>query len=250
MPRALYLADAAGIDATGLTADLHSWGAQGRKSEVREVLSRVKAVVDVSLDTPALAGSEDPDRDHRRSRKLGAGTAERHAARRGTRPELRVDFVRLCHTKATLGSLTNRSARASSRRSAGTPPSGGPSRRCRGRREPVWALRSAPSASQVVDEAFVVDAEGVLVAVVVPDPHPGEGVGVAADHADDVVAFEVGGVVEGARRGFAAVEPERGGVAADGAEPVAGAAAPGRRRRSRPSRCRRSRPAAGRCRSA
>jgi SanA protein len=60
MPRALYLADAAGIDATGLTADLHTWGYQGRKSEVREVLSRVKAVVDVSLDTPALAGPKIP----------------------------------------------------------------------------------------------------------------------------------------------------------------------------------------------
>src|SRR3954454_6118564 len=60
MPRALYLADAAGIDATGLTADLHQWGAQGRKSEVREILSRVKAVVDVSLDTPALAGPKIP----------------------------------------------------------------------------------------------------------------------------------------------------------------------------------------------
>jgi SanA protein len=60
MPRALFLADEAGIDATGLTADLQGWGAQGRKSEVREVLSRVKAVVDVSLDTPALAGPKIP----------------------------------------------------------------------------------------------------------------------------------------------------------------------------------------------
>lgn len=60
MPRALYLADAAGIDATGLTADLHPWGFQGRKSEVREVLSRVKAVVDVTLDTPAMAGPRIP----------------------------------------------------------------------------------------------------------------------------------------------------------------------------------------------
>jgi len=60
MPRALYLADAAGIDATGLTADLHTWGAQGRKSSVREVLSRVKAVADVTLDTPALAGPKIP----------------------------------------------------------------------------------------------------------------------------------------------------------------------------------------------
>ncbi len=60
MPRALYLADAAGIEATGLTADLQPWGAQGRKSSVREVLSRVKAVADVSLETPALAGPKIP----------------------------------------------------------------------------------------------------------------------------------------------------------------------------------------------
>jgi SanA protein len=60
MPRALYLADAAGIDATGLDADLQQWGAQGRKSSVREVLSRVKAVADVTLDTPALAGPKIP----------------------------------------------------------------------------------------------------------------------------------------------------------------------------------------------
>jgi SanA protein len=60
MPRALYLANEAGIDATGLTADLHQWGYQGRKSEVREVLSRVKAIADVALDTPALAGPKIP----------------------------------------------------------------------------------------------------------------------------------------------------------------------------------------------
>jgi SanA protein len=60
MPRALYLADEAGIDATGLTADLRGWGFQGRKSAVREVLSRVKAVVDASLDTPAMAGPKIP----------------------------------------------------------------------------------------------------------------------------------------------------------------------------------------------
>jgi SanA protein len=60
MPRALYLAEAAGIDATGLTADLHEWGWQGDKSTVREALSRVKAVVDVSLDTAAMAGPRIP----------------------------------------------------------------------------------------------------------------------------------------------------------------------------------------------
>ncbi|HET7417955.1 MAG TPA: ElyC/SanA/YdcF family protein [Solirubrobacterales bacterium] len=60
MPRALYLADAAGIDATGLTADLHRWGYQGRKSEVREVFSRVKAIADVTLSAPAMAGPKIP----------------------------------------------------------------------------------------------------------------------------------------------------------------------------------------------
>lgn len=60
MPRALFLADEAGIEATGLTADLHHWGHQGRKSTAREVLSRVKAVVDVTLDTPAMGGPKIP----------------------------------------------------------------------------------------------------------------------------------------------------------------------------------------------
>jgi len=60
MPRALYLADAVGIDATGLTADTQGWGRQGRISAAREVLSRVKAVADVTLDTPAMAGPRIP----------------------------------------------------------------------------------------------------------------------------------------------------------------------------------------------
>ena len=60
MPRALFLADHAGIDATGLTSDLHAYGFQGHKSDVREVLSRVKAVADVTLDSPAMAGPKIP----------------------------------------------------------------------------------------------------------------------------------------------------------------------------------------------
>lgn len=60
MPRALYLADAAGIDATGLTADLHPYGVQGEKSDVREVLARVKALADTTLDTPAMGGKRIP----------------------------------------------------------------------------------------------------------------------------------------------------------------------------------------------
>jgi SanA protein len=60
MPRALYLAHEAGIDATGLTADLHRWGYQGRKSEIREIFSRIKAIADATLDTPAMGGREIP----------------------------------------------------------------------------------------------------------------------------------------------------------------------------------------------
>lgn len=60
MPRALFLAEEAGIDATGLTADFHRWGYQGRKSTIREVFSRVKALADVTLDTPAMAGPKIP----------------------------------------------------------------------------------------------------------------------------------------------------------------------------------------------
>ncbi len=56
MPRALYLADAAGLDATGLVSDLHPYGAQGVKSDVREVLSRAKAIADTALETPAVGG--------------------------------------------------------------------------------------------------------------------------------------------------------------------------------------------------
>jgi SanA protein len=60
MSRALYLANAADIDATGLTSDLHPYGVQGVKSDVREVLSRVKAVADTTLDTPAIGGPPIP----------------------------------------------------------------------------------------------------------------------------------------------------------------------------------------------
>jgi SanA protein len=60
MPRALFLAEEAGIDATGLTSDLHKYGYQLKKSEVREVLSRVKAIADVTLDAPAMAGPKIP----------------------------------------------------------------------------------------------------------------------------------------------------------------------------------------------
>ncbi|MET0558417.1 MAG: ElyC/SanA/YdcF family protein [Solirubrobacterales bacterium] len=60
MPRALFLAEEAGIEATGLLADQHHWGRNRRKGEIREVFSRVKAIADVTLDTPAMAGPKIP----------------------------------------------------------------------------------------------------------------------------------------------------------------------------------------------
>ena len=60
MPRALFLAEAAGLEATGLLADQHHWGYQGEKSSIREIFSRVKAIADVTLDTPAMAGPKIP----------------------------------------------------------------------------------------------------------------------------------------------------------------------------------------------
>jgi SanA protein len=60
MPRALYLAHAAGLDATGLTADLHGYGRQGELSEARELFSRVKAVADVTTDAGVVGGPPVP----------------------------------------------------------------------------------------------------------------------------------------------------------------------------------------------
>jgi SanA protein len=60
MPRALYLADAAGLDATGLRSDQHDYGSKGRQSRLREVLARVKAVGDVELKSGVLLGPEIP----------------------------------------------------------------------------------------------------------------------------------------------------------------------------------------------
>jgi SanA protein len=56
MPRALYLAAQAGLEAHGLTADLHSYGTQGELSSLREVLARVKAVYQGATDQKVLLG--------------------------------------------------------------------------------------------------------------------------------------------------------------------------------------------------
>jgi SanA protein len=60
MPRALYLAKQAGLDATGLTADERPYGVQGTKSDLREIASRVKAVVDSTTDAGVMPGPRIP----------------------------------------------------------------------------------------------------------------------------------------------------------------------------------------------
>jgi SanA protein len=60
MARALYLARAAGLKASGLDADLRGYGAQGTKSDVREVLARVKAVGSALLKQRVLLGPPVP----------------------------------------------------------------------------------------------------------------------------------------------------------------------------------------------
>jgi len=60
MRRALFLADAAGIDAEGVTSDLHGCGAQGVKSDVREVASRLKAAVEVLFNRGVTGGPPVP----------------------------------------------------------------------------------------------------------------------------------------------------------------------------------------------
>jgi SanA protein len=60
MKRSLYLAQAAGIDANGLTSDLHGYGGQGIKSDVREVASRAKAFFDVLRGAPVVGGDPVP----------------------------------------------------------------------------------------------------------------------------------------------------------------------------------------------
>jgi SanA protein len=60
MDRALYLADAAGLHATGLTADLHSYGEKGTEADVREIFARVKAVGEVVQGRQVLLGPPHP----------------------------------------------------------------------------------------------------------------------------------------------------------------------------------------------
>ncbi len=60
MGRSLYLADQAGVEATGLIADRQDYGGQHAKSQVRELLARVKAVGDATLGTEVTLGPPVP----------------------------------------------------------------------------------------------------------------------------------------------------------------------------------------------
>lgn len=60
MPRALYLAKEAGLQAHGLTSDLHSYGTQGKLSDLRELLARVKAVGQATIDQGVMLGPKIP----------------------------------------------------------------------------------------------------------------------------------------------------------------------------------------------
>ncbi|HEY7935479.1 MAG TPA: ElyC/SanA/YdcF family protein [Solirubrobacteraceae bacterium] len=60
MPRALYLAHQAGLQAHGLTSDLHSYGTQGKLSDLREVLARVKAVGQAVRNSAVVLGPQIP----------------------------------------------------------------------------------------------------------------------------------------------------------------------------------------------
>lgn len=51
---------AAGLDAHGLTSDLHGYGRAAIASGVREVLARVKAVGQATLDTAVVGGPPVP----------------------------------------------------------------------------------------------------------------------------------------------------------------------------------------------
>lgn len=69
LPRALYLAHAAGLDAEGVPADLHDYGwSVTRASEGREVVARLKAFGSATVNAPVVLGPAIPiDGDGRAS---------------------------------------------------------------------------------------------------------------------------------------------------------------------------------------
>ena len=61
LPRAVWLARRAGLEAHGVSADLRPYGDQGLRSEAREVAARAKAAADVATGAkPAFLGPRVP----------------------------------------------------------------------------------------------------------------------------------------------------------------------------------------------
>ncbi len=61
LPRAVWLAQQAGLDAHGVSADLHGYGTQELISQLREVVARVKAVGQAATDAaPRFLGPRIP----------------------------------------------------------------------------------------------------------------------------------------------------------------------------------------------
>jgi SanA protein len=60
LPRALYLAHAAGLEAQGVPADLRSYGPSETSSRVREVVARVKAFGSATVNAPVILGPAIP----------------------------------------------------------------------------------------------------------------------------------------------------------------------------------------------
>jgi SanA protein len=60
LPRALFLARAAGLDAQGVASDLRPYGRSGLAATVREAAARVKAVGSVALRSPVTLGPPVP----------------------------------------------------------------------------------------------------------------------------------------------------------------------------------------------
>jgi SanA protein len=60
MTRALYLADHAGLTATGVTSDLRGYGNQQRASALREIPARLKAFGSATFDQKVLLGPQIP----------------------------------------------------------------------------------------------------------------------------------------------------------------------------------------------
>jgi SanA protein len=56
MARSLYLGESAGLEIHGLTSDLSDYGAQGAKSDIRELFARSKAVGETSLNSDVTLG--------------------------------------------------------------------------------------------------------------------------------------------------------------------------------------------------